>query len=558
MLFLVALGLRTFRAFQEPVVNPDTIRFIDQAKMITVHPLQAVRQEVYHPLHSIAGLIVHTVIAGAFANDRIAWLVSMQVVGILCGAIVALQIVWLARWIGAPFWAAIGAGFVWTVGRRTSAFGADGLSDMLFLAFFTAAMLVGFRALRGLQSQPGHRRRYLAFLLAGVLAGFAYLTRPEGLGAALVLGITIVLLALPRPHRLTFSGPIMGRAFKLLPRWRPPPGATVAALVLLLVGTAIPALPYMLAIGRITGKISEEAALPMQVPPPVALAAMSPEKYPTLTHFGRLVMELWETFGFAPWLVLLLALPLRPRLWGRARLRLAVVVWAVIWISVMVWLLERKSYLDGRHTLVLVVLLHALLAIAFGAWAAMARCQVLRLRNVPCAAYRRWHGWGPVAGGTACFLAALPGMIRLATPPLNDQYYIAQAAQWIKKNVRPDVTICDNELRIGYYSGHPYALWEGLTADPRLAELAQTREPAPADAPHPIVAGEIYRPGNGDTPLTKIGPYVEIARFHSVAAVHGDVLVLYARPDDHVLIGGGTGSGTSPAGDSAATQGRAP
>ncbi|HVX84253.1 MAG TPA: hypothetical protein VH253_05505 [Phycisphaerae bacterium] len=553
LLFLVALGLRTFRAFQEPVVNPDTIRFIDQAKLLAVHPLLAVRQEVYHPLHSAAGLLVHTLIAGAFANDRIAWLISMQIVGILCGAIVALQIVSLSRWIGAPFWAALGAGFVWTVGRRTSAFGADGLSDMLFLCLFTAAMLLGFRALRGFQRVCP--RCLAAFLAAGLLGGLAYLARPEGLGAPLILAITIVMLALPRPRRVGGPLRLAGRAFKLMPRIRPAPRLAALAMMALLLGAAIPSVPYMLAIGKFTAKLDEPTArapAAETLAAPAAMAAIVAEPHATLLHIGRLVMELWETFGFAPWLVLLLALPLRPRLWGRARLRLVVVVWAVLWIALMLWVLERKSYLDGRHTLALVVLLHGLLALALSTWATAARYHGLRLRGRSPAWAARVRNWGPMAGGTACFLAALPGMIRLGTPPLNDQYYIARAAQWIKTHVRPNVTICDDELRIGYYSGHPYALWEGLTIDPRLAELAEARRPGPGGQPHPIVAGEIYRPGNGDTPLSQIGPYVEIARFHSLAAAHGDVLVLYARPEDHVMMDGdaaaaATGPASAPA-----------
>jgi hypothetical protein len=524
ILLLLALAVRTIRALQEPVVNPDTIRFIDQAQLLPVHPLEAVRAEVYHPLHSAAGLFVHGIIGRFFSDDREAWLASMQAVGVVCGAIVALQIVRLSRLLGAPFWAGIGAGFVWTIGRRTSAFGADGLSDMLFLVLFTAAMTIAITAMRGL-ARPLRARHNIRFALAGVFSGLAYLTRPEGLGAALILGITIVLLALPRPRSLVH--PAGGRLFKLFPRRRAPGPAAAVALLLLLVGTAIPALPYMLAIGTLTHKVPAAGAAAPAAAAMLPLAAFNP---------GRIVMELWETFGFAPWLVLLLALPLRMRLWGRPRLRLVVIVWMVVWTTLMAWVLARKGYLDGRHTLALQVALHAVLALAFAVWVGGMRCTVFRWRLRPDAApWMRWGGWIGVAMMLVVLLAALPGLIRFRTPPLNDQYYIAEAAGWIRYNIRPDVLVCDTEMRIGYYSGHPYALWQGPEFDPRLEELAGLRGAPPGRPGRPLVAGWIFRPGIGQLPLSAIGPYREIMRFHSDLAAHGDVLVLYALPEDHVL-----------------------
>ncbi len=524
VLFVVALGVRGFRAWQEPVVNPDTIRFIDQAMVLGAHPLRAMRREVYHPLHSAAGLAVHEVIGGWFNNDRAAWLVSMQTVGVICGAIVALQIVRLSRLLGAPFWAGVGAGVVWTVGRRTSAFGADGLSDMLCLVFFTGSMLLGIRAMRGL-ARGMETRHMVGFGLAGVLSGMAYLTRPEGMGAVLILGITLLLLALPRPRRER-GGPggaaVVGRAFKLFPRERARPLAVGAALAMLLVGALVPALPYMAVIGTLTNKVPTTQNAPAAAS--LVLLGAAP-----LSDLMRMVRELWETFGFGPWLVLLLALPLRMRLWGRPRVRLVVVVWMVFWVTIMLWLLSWKGYLDGRHTLALQVLLHGLLALAFGVYAVAARRMMRRYGK------GGWKRWPELAGVTACVAAAVPGVIRFGTPPLNDQFYVRDAALWIAANVRPDAVVCDNELRIGYYSGHPYSLWEGPQVDAQLNELAGIRGAAPGKPGRPLVAGWVYRPGNGEEVRAAVGPYREIMRFKSDAAIHGDVLVLYALPRDHVL-----------------------
>lgn len=562
VLLLVALLVRGVRAWQEPVVNPDTIRFIDQAQMLRVDVIKAVRGEVYHPLHSAAGLAVHGVIGRWFADDRHAWLVSMQAVGVICGAIVALQIVALSRLLGATFWAGVGAGFVWTVGRRTSAFGADGLSDMLFLVLFTAAMTVGIRAMRGLAGRM--RGGHLAgFAAAGVLSGLAYLTRPEGLGAVVILGITVVLLALPRPRAGLSARPagglagwLMGREFKLFPRRRAGAGAAIVAVGSMVVGAMLPAMPYMAAIGTLTHKV------PVAKEGGVAAAGMV-----TLGAFlngGRVVMELWETFGFAPWLVLLLALPLRMRLWGRPRVRLLVVVWIAVWTGVMFWVLAWKGYLDGRHTLALQVLLHAVLALAFGVWATGMRCLVMQLRaRTDAPRWTRWGGWGDGVLALVVVLAGLPGMIRFSTPPLNDQYYVREAAGWIEHNVKPGVVVCDSELRIGYYSGHPYRLWEGPKADPRLGELAQARGAVPGKPGRAVLAGWIFRPGNGEAVLERVGPYEKVMEFRSYGAAHGDVLVLYALPEDqvlreHVRKASGAATGVAPATTGVATMRGAP
>jgi hypothetical protein len=158
-------------------------------------------------------------------------------------------------------------------------------------------------------------------------------------------------------------------------------------------------------------------------------------------------------------------------------------------------------------------------------------------------------------------LAALPGMIRFSTPPLNDQYYVREAAGWIEHNVKAGVVVCDSELRIGYYSGHPYRLWEGPKVDPRLGELAQIRGAVPGKAGRPVLAGWIYRPGNGEAVLEKLGPYEKVMEFRSYGAAHGDVLVLYALPEDRVLRervgtrGAATGPASQPVAGGATTRG---
>src|SRR4051812_28237767 len=142
ILFVTALAVRSFRATQEVIANPDVMRYIDQAQALAVHPIANMRTEGYHPLHAALGLLMHPFVAKWVANDRWAWLWSLRLVGIVAGSMVAVQIVLLSRYCGAPFWAAMGAGVVWIVGRRSSIYGSDALSDMVTLAFFGGSMLL--------------------------------------------------------------------------------------------------------------------------------------------------------------------------------------------------------------------------------------------------------------------------------------------------------------------------------------------------------------------------------------------------------------------------------
>ncbi|HUO10998.1 MAG TPA: hypothetical protein VM008_22045 [Phycisphaerae bacterium] len=527
LLFALALLVRTWRALQQPVVNPDAIRFIEQARRLATDPIGALRGEPYHPLHSLCTLGLHAITGRFFADDRHAWLFSVQSIGILCGAIVAVQILWFARAFGAPFWASLGASLVWIVGRRTSAYGADGLSDMLFLSLFAAAILLAIRACRFRDQFTG--RHTLQFLLAGFLAGLAYLTRPEGLAALLIL-IAFLLSALVR----TKAPAILQR--KLFRRRAESRRHIHPAIVALLVGFALPAAPYMFIIRGITQKKTLSMSLlshAHHLPFAIAAAFAPPVNKGILE---KLAMELFETFGFGPWLALIGAMLIAPRLWGRPRLRPLVFIWFCIWTILMVWLVKHAGYLDGRHTLPLQILLHGLLALAFLKWTKPMRWWMDLWRRNPEAWNRlpsamRSPRWPYIFAGGAIFFTLLPGLIRLSTPPQENLTYVLEAARWVDEELQPSVLICDHDRLVGYYSGNPYARWLGTPAKPLLAQV---------NFAQPHVLAYIFRPGLGEQPELNIGSYRAFAVFHSAAATHGDLMIFYTLPNTPIMRQGQT------------------
>jgi len=455
-------------------------------------------------------------------------------VGIVCGAIVAMQILALARAFGAPFWAAVGASITWIIGRRTSAYGVDGLSDMLFLMLFAQAMLVAIRATRIRRSHLDARQEF-QFALAGFLSGLAYLTRPEGLAATGIVGLVLLLMLI--------SGRRMSSRGMKLFRYRAAPRAAVtSAIGWLIVGVAIPALPYMILIGGITHKKSIDIVGGGTISGQHAIASMMPLGAISWSLVTKMAMELWETFGFGPWLALMGAMLLAPHFWGRARLRLLVVVWIVIWGMLMIWLLNHAGYLDGRHTLPLELVLHGPLALAFVIWMRPMRWWMDWWRAKPAwnqlPPWMRWHQWPYAFAGGAIVLTLLPGLIRLATPPQQNQEYMREAAAWVSANTRPNVVICDQQRLVGYYSGHPYKQWSGSLSKPLLQQVAMPQPHIIAYVFRPNTgepSGWSERPGLGEVPQLAIGPYRAIASFRSATASHGDILVLYALPNTSVM-----------------------
>ncbi|MGN6371028.1 MAG: hypothetical protein ACTHN5_22465 [Phycisphaerae bacterium] len=510
-------------------MNTDAIRFIEQAHRLATDPLGALRGEAYHPLHSLCTLIVHGLFGRLFTDDRDAWLFAVQSVGVLCGAIVAVQILMLARRFGAPFWASLGAALAWIVGRRTSSYGADGLSDMLFLSLFAASLLLAIRASRFRDELSG--RQLFEFFAAGFLAGLAYLTRPEGLAALLIVLIFLfVLMIAGRGVRSVHRNLPMRR--KLLPKHPQTPRHLLAAMAAMVLGTLLPALPYMFIIGGLTQKKTLSVLAPVPHLHLQAAAALALPEHTSILQ--KVSMELWETFGFGPWLALFGAMLLAPHLWGRPRLRPLVNIWFFVWAIVMLWLVKHAGYLDGRHTLPLVLLLHGLLALAFVVWMKPMRWWMNWWRAKPDAWARlplwmRYPGWPYIFAAGAILLTLLPGIIRLSTPPQENLRFMRDAAGWVHANVAPNVVICDHDRLIGYYSGNPFRQWLGTPQQPLLGQVHFSQ---------PHIVGLVFRPGLGEEPQLAIGPYRAIAEFHSSSAAHGDVLLLYALPESPIMIHG--------------------
>jgi len=534
LLFGLALVIRAGRALQLPLVAPDTIRYIEQAQLLPLDPLKAVRTEVYHPLHSIAILGVHKIFTVLGMTDgRQLWVNAALAVGIFCGSLMAVLIVLLARRFGAPFWPAMGAGFFWIVNRRTSAYGGDAISDMLALCCFTGSMLAAMTAMH-FRTSSLSARQARAFLLSGLLAGFAYLTRPEGLAAPLIVIATLAAWWLIRTIAPTFraTGP-----FKLLPRHRPALLPLTTGIVLLVAPLLLVALPYMLAIGGITHKkqlLPSAAAAPsVQIfagAPSVSRLEPTWQTAAVEKPTARWVLtEVCKTLGYGPMAILLLPILWHRRLWGRPRFRLLVFAWAALWYVVMFWLLLSARYLDGRHTLPLVVLGMALVGVALPLWTWPMKRWMALWKNAHVPAWTRRPHWPRTFVAAIYVSVVIASLIELRTPMWWERAVVSDATAWVKANVRPGIVICDKQRLVGYYSGHPYAFWDlPANAAPPTDAVRRIQAQYACDV---VLLGKLFE--RDEEPIPATGDYREVMRFGGTGpGLWGNVYILYARPGD--------------------------
>ena len=542
VIFLLALAVRWERAWVTPVVNSDCLRFIVMAQSLPGHPIHTLRKDVYHPLQAVVGGAVYLgVFSHLMANQRMAWIAAMQAVGVVAGAFLAVELFWLARRFGAPRWAAAGAAVLWIVGRKTSGYGADGISDMLFLSLLVGSILLAM--------QTGLRWHRWKWLVAGMIAGLSYLTRPEGVAAVFIFwGALAIYHGWPLPRLLRWR----------LPQRRGPVCALTCGLLMLL-GFVLVGSPYMMAIGKFTGKKST-VLNDLVATPPAAIVGSRPASGAVNGAVGRTVplqmaafepwrggiwfkigQELAETLGWVPGIIMIGVLLAKPVVLGRRRWRGLVLAWAVLWLMVMIWLLSTAHYLANRHTLVLVFLLEALFALS------LAQAAFL------CAKVRREIGLEPSASGgmyrdraavgfglIICFLGCLPGLVSLTHAPQRGLHYLRNSANWIHAHTARDVRVVvprvdDRLTLIAYYSGRQYFYW------PYTAEDIPVKHIERLCGDRPFVLPLIF-PGRGHQAFPRRIGSLEVAKDHGRAvyfrsrhALQGDEVVLYALPGAKVM-----------------------
>jgi len=411
-LLVVAGVWRAGMAAALPVISRDGVVFCAYARALDAQGWAYLRtpETRQHPLFPALILAVRRAAGGLGAPDTpMTWQHSGQVVSWTAGmAVIALTGLLTARFIRrlqlpvhehstvllAMLLAAVLDQNVWL--------SADVMSDQVHLAFYLAAACL----LLKLESAP-------TALGVGLLAGLAFLTRPEGLMP--VIG-GLAVLATQR-KRIAWR-PLAGRA------------------ALLLLGFVVCALPYWLAVGRLSAKKDPRDWLPRENAAAVRNCAAAVNRAPVAdedgdaspgTALARLTTVDLRWYQVAPFalykllragrviVVLLAVLPLinlRRRLLGPELI--GVSTCAAGHFALTLILLSHYGYLDPRHTLVIVMLLMPPAALFLG--------RVLHLLR------QRGQTWLSVLVLTAC---VLPLAAYAARVPNRQDRFLADATHWL-------------------------------------------------------------------------------------------------------------------------------
>jgi Dolichyl-phosphate-mannose-protein mannosyltransferase len=423
------------------VPSRDTIGYIRYTMQLDSQPwTQVIAHMPQHPLYPVSVWVFSMPICAALGGtncDTMTW--SAQVASGCAGLLLVIPMFYLGRELfdrRIGFWSAALFQCL-PLGAQIT---ADGLSDALFLLLAATALWLGVRAARC--------RSPWSFAGCGLLAGLAYLTRPEGAAVAAAAGLTLVGL-----QALSAS------------RW--PWGTTTRCAVALTAAFFVVAAPYMVLIGGLTNKptaqkimgiLDGDDTLPPRhqsaVPSAGCLLAVwwnnrqfdeHPPLHWALYAFGS---ELIRTSQYILWLPALLGF-----WWFRNRWRTVPGIWMVTIACLFYDLLLCQvamtvGYLSERHALFLVLLCMP--------WAVAG---LERLGNLLVQWLNSWlpsrlsWGWVWMRGTTLAALLALAFLTSVFKPLHANRAGHRAAGEWLAAHVLPGDEIVDPFCWAHFYAG---------------------------------------------------------------------------------------------------------
>jgi 4-amino-4-deoxy-L-arabinose transferase-like glycosyltransferase len=474
-LVAVAVALRCVRWWQTALMFNDGPTFLWLSRQMSEAHWSSALGHPFHPLYPFLTLLAHFAIPD--------WERAAAAVSILAGGVAVLFLFLFLRsafgrreaWFGAALLA---------VQPRVVDFSADIQSDGLYLALFLGAVLCLWTALR--DASPA-----LAGW-AGVFTGLAYLTRPEGLGVAIVVGIAAALgfaRGSLRPAARAacwvacFSGALALVALPYVAIMRVESGAwqltgkkSLTALLGMDGGTspssgerlqavpesapaAEPATAAVPTAAQTPTAAPESAPAPAPAPAPEAAAAAKTQPAPerdvsSLPAPPRALPALWKLLqaassGLRPWFLALLAIGVFARRGRPGPAGEIVLLFVGLDAAVGLAQLRSTGYLDMRHVLPPLVL-------TFGYFAAGIDAVAGGLARIGGLASPTGSS-SPPAWLTACLLglAVAAGIGQALRPEPASALAVRAAADWLRANATGEGVVAAPKTRLAYYAGRP-------------------------------------------------------------------------------------------------------
>jgi 4-amino-4-deoxy-L-arabinose transferase-like glycosyltransferase len=474
-LAFAGFAMRLYQWIHTPVMFNDGPRFLVQAQQFAAGAWEAALHDPYHPLYAMATAGARLV-AGMQDIGPSEWERAAVAVSIAAGTAsipvfyAFLKSAFDARtaWIGAAILA---------VNPYSVEFSADVQSEGLYQFVFLLAVALGWMAVkRGRSGLAGW---------AGVAAGLAYLTRPEGLGVAVGVGLVgalqLVLRRWDLGRSLAWGGALLAGVMLTIAPY----------LVWLRADNGIWTLSQKKSVAALAGTVRDIQARPALGKAPGAEVQFSPEvasiRYewrhkeavereqegipepvegqPMLKAVGKLLLTTQS--ALRPEVVLFAVIGLlvargRPGLRGQFMIGVLVVYALAMW-----GLATNYGYLSRRH-----VLAPATLLIGYAALAVPVAGGYLARGLARLGGRRGGHPSPALAVGLALTLVLGVALGKLLRPHRSHNRVERVAAEWIHEHPEPDIPggpVASGKRRVAYYAGAP---WFPLRKIPEEAPLA--------------------------------------------------------------------------------------
>lgn len=425
ILLAIALVIGVYLIATTVLIAKDGTLHIECARQIADNPVEAVRNMTPCPGYPFLIYLMHKV-TGLF-NDTESiqgWIISAQAVSLLSKVIASVALYFVGSYFVGPrisFWGVL----ILSILPDSAKFGSDALTEWPHLMFLTTGFLL---LLLGAQ----YHKNWM-FGWAGIIAGLGYLVRSEGC-QLILYGSAWLIFNLVRPQGK------MKRA------------KAARALILLLAGFAVIAIPYMQSKGYVFPDDQGMWKLP-------AFLSFSNDSYSPIINANiclaglsikrvigneTLITNMCETlmYYFVPALLIGCYYYFRKQSKTLEQTFFAA-AFIILNIAMLYWQSSRS--LSRRHTLALVVFTIFYIPIGLHTIAHWLSERSPK-NNVGMQKNRQhWFFVLLVIGMAIC----LPKLLR---PMRIDKQGYLDAAMWLKKNTKPEDIIAVPDKRIAFYA----------------------------------------------------------------------------------------------------------
>lgn len=440
ILATIALVIGVYLIAITVLIAKDGTFYIELAKSITNNPVEAIRNIpcwgypfLIHLMHKMTGLFYD-------GTSLQGWIISAQVVSLISKIIASIALYFVGSYfVGSrlSFWGTL----ILSVLPDSVEYGSDALSNwpnIMFLAMGFLLLLLGSRF-----------RKSWMFGWAGIATGLGYLVRPE-CGQVVLYGSVWLLFNLIRPQ---------GKMRRT---------KAIGALILLLAGFAVIAIPYMRSKGYVfprQGIWKLPAILSMSndsigsaFDTNMCLAGLSISK---IIGNETLITNMCETlmYYFVPGLLIGCWYYFRKQTKTLEQTFFAA-AFIVVNVAIAIWQLSCLGFLSRRHTLVLVAFTAFYIPVGFYIIASWLSRKTFKNDVRTEEKIHRWFFILMAVGFGICAAK----LVRI-TPLRWERQGYKDAAEWLNKNTAPANTIAVPDKRIAFYAERT-----GLEYDQQIPE----------------------------------------------------------------------------------------